>query len=323
MTDIETRPDTTGEMLATASPANWRTCVDAEIDQLGWREATRIEQPGDDVTIYAIEVTPAEDLVFRPEGPATFSLSVFLDGTGALSVDGAKPLSVQPGTAVFFACDSITRGENHVNAGRRLSVVDIRMEKPLLEKLGGISLACLGGAVITEHSLPDQDVFLIGFKAPPELLSVAANILECRFSEGLARRAYLYSKAIEAVGVSLDAVTRQSGDAPLKPLTAEEMKRLHAAISLIEQHYSANWTIERLSREVGLNERRLKEGFRLAIGTSVHAFLRTTRLDAAAALLSSGSSVTEAAYAVGFDNLSHFSKAFRDVKGTLPSRYKG
>jgi AraC-like DNA-binding protein len=34
-------------------------------------------------------------------------------------------------------------------------------------------------------------------------------------------------------------------------------------------------------------------------------------------------SVTEAAYTVGFDNLSHFSKAFRQEKGMLPSRYRG
>ncbi|MBB4955147.1 AraC-like DNA-binding protein [Agrobacterium vitis] len=309
-------------LLAAASSSNWKDCVDAEIDQLGWREATRIEQPGDDVTIYTIDVTPPEDLMFRPEGPATFSLSIFLDGAGTLSVDGAKPLRIQPGTAVFFACDRVTSGENHVDAGRRLSIVDIRVERPLLAKLGGISLARLGGAVMTEHSLPDQDIFLIGFKAPTELLNVAADVLQCRFGAGLARRAYLYGKAIEAVSIGLDAVTRQSDGSPLKPLTKEEQARLHAALSLIENHYSADWTIARLAREVGLNERRLKEGFRLAIGTSVHAHLRATRLDVAATLLSAGSSVTEAAYAVGFDNLSHFSKAFRDAKGVLPSRYK-
>lgn len=322
MSGIDTSVNGMVGAVAMQEQDGWKKCVDAEIDQLGWREATRVEQPGDDVTIYTITVTPPEDLVFRPEGPATFSLSVFLDGAGTLSVDGAKPLRVQPGTAVFFACDRVTRGENHVDAGRRLSIMDIRVEKPLLEKLGGISLARLGGAVITEHSLPHQDIFLIGFKAPSELLAVAASVLQCRFGEGLARRAYLYSKAIEAVSIGLHAVTRQTGDTPLKPLGEEELKRLHAAISLIELHYSANWTIARLSREVGLNERRLKEGFRLAIGTSVHAYLRTTRLDAAAALLSAGSSVTEAAYAVGFDNLSHFSKVFREAKGVLPSRYR-
>lgn len=322
MSSIETSMEERADAVAMQDSTSWKRCVDAEIDQLGWREATRIEQPGDDVTIYTIDVTPPEDLIFRPEGPATFSLSVFLEGAGTLSVDGAKPLSVQPGTAVFFACDRVTRGENHVYAGRRLSIVDIRVEKPLLETLGGISLARLGGAVMTEHSLPEQDVFLIGFKAPAELLTVAADVLQCRFGAGLARRAYLYGKAIQAVSIGLDAVTRQSDGAPLKPLTGEELKRLHAAMALIEQHYSADWTIARLAREVGFNERRLKEGFRLAIGTSVHAHLRATRLDVAATLLSAGSSVTEAAYAVGFDNLSHFSKAFREAKGVLPSRYR-
>lgn len=301
---------------------SWKECVETEIDQLGWRAATRVEQPGDDVTIYVIDVTPPEDLVFQPQGPATFSLSIFLEGAGTLSVDGAKPFPIQPGTAIFFACDRVTRGENHVRAGQRLSVVDIRLEKTLLEKLGGISLAKLGGAVITEHSLPQQDIFLIGFKAPAELLQVAASLTQSRLVEGVARRAYFYSKAIEAVSIGLDSVTRQPNGSALKPLNKEEIKRLDAAISLIKQQFHADWTIVRLSREVGLNERRLKEGFRLAIGKSVHAYLRATRLDAAAALLASGASVTEAAYAVGFDNLSHFSKVFREEKGVLPSRYR-
>lgn len=301
--------------------ASWKTSVDFEIDQLGWREGTRVEQPGDDVTIHAINVMPTRDLVSQLEGPATFSLSIFLDGAGTLAIDGAKPLRIRPGMAVFFACDKTTRGQNWIEAGRRLSLLDIRLEKPLLEKLGGISLARLGGAVITEHGVPDQDVFMVGFIAPPELANIAANILQYRGSNDLARRAYLYSKAIEALSIGLDAITRQASGAPLKPLNGEEVKRLNAAIGLIERHYSADWTITKLSREVGLNERRLKEGFRLAIGTSVHAYLRTTRLDAAAAMLAAGSSVTEAAYAVGFDNLSHFSKVFREAKGVLPSRY--
>lgn len=304
-----------------AEHSSWKETVDSEIDQLGWRKATRVEQPGDDVAIYMIDVIPEKNLVFHPEGPATFSLAIFVDGAGTLSVDGAKPLPVQSGKAIFFACDRKTRGENKVLAGRRLRIVDIRVEKPLLEKLGGISLARLGGAVISEHSLPDQDVFLIGFKAPAELLSIAVNLLNSKTEQTLAQRAYLYSKAIEALSVGLEAVTKQSDDKPVKPLNAEELKRLNAAVQLIEMQYSADWTIARLSREVGLNERRLKEGFRLSIGKSVHTYLRTTRLNAAAELLTSGSSVTEAAYAVGFDNLSHFSKAFREEKGVLPSRY--
>ncbi|WP_407977549.1 helix-turn-helix transcriptional regulator [Brucella pseudogrignonensis] len=305
----------------TAQPESWRDVVDGEIDQLGWRAFTKVEQPDTDVTVFMIDVTPAQDMVFHPEGPATFSLSVFLDGAGTLSVDGATPFEIVPGAAVLFACKRLTRGENRIQAGRRLRVVDIRFEPPLLEKLGGVSLARLGGAVLSEHSLPEQDVFLVGFKASSELIAVASSLLQCRFEEGLARRLHLYSKSIEALSIGIDAASRNRAETPLKPLNDGEMRRLHHALNLIENHYSDDWTIPRLAREVGLNERRLKEGFRLTIGRSVHAHLRAIRLEAAATLLAAGTSVTEAAYTVGFDNLSHFSKIFREEKGVLPSKY--
>ncbi|MFC5384724.1 helix-turn-helix transcriptional regulator [Aquamicrobium segne] len=301
---------------------SWREKVDSEIDSLGWREATRIEQPGEDVTIYMIDVLPPRDIVFRPKGPATFSLSIFLDGVGALCVDGAKPFEFHGGSAVLFACDRMTGGENHVQAGKRLRIVDIRVEKALLERLGGISLARLGGAVISDHSLPEQDIYLIGFKASPKLLGVASSLLKCNFEEGPVRRTYLYSKAIEALGIGLDTLVRASGGPVLRPLKKEELRKLELAVRLIEESYNDDWTIARLAKTVGLNERRLKEGFRIAIGKSVHTYLRSTRMNAAAALLASGTSVTETAMAVGFDSLSHFSKAFRTEKGVLPSQYR-
>ncbi len=117
---------------------HWRDAVDDKIDQLGWRAFTRVEQPDSDVTIFMIDVTPAEDTVFHPEGPATFSLSVFLDGDGTLSVDGAVPFALKP-AAVLFACNRQTRGENCVRAGRRLRVVDIRFEAALLKNWGCVS----------------------------------------------------------------------------------------------------------------------------------------------------------------------------------------
>lgn len=307
---------------APAGREGWKQSIDGEIEQLGWSSSTRIDQPDDDVTIYIIDVLPSEDMVFTPEGPATFSLSVFLDGMGTLSVDGASPFTITPGSAVLFACNHVTRGENHISAGKRLHVVDIRFEARLLEKLGGVSLARLGGALMTEHSLPEQDVFLIGFKAPAELLGVAAAFGNCQIKDPLPRRLHLYSKAIEALSIGLDSLSKHADAGGPRPLSPDELQKLDAAVDIIGSDYSADWTIAKLARRVGLNERRLKEGFRLAIGQSVHSYLRTVRLDAAALLLSNGASVTEAAHAVGFENLSHFSKIFREHKGMLPSRYE-
>lgn len=70
-----------------------------------------------------------------------------------------------------------------------------------------------------------------------------------------------------------------------------------------------------------MNERKLKHGFRMLVGSTVHAYLLRVRMDAAATLLKSGHTVTETAFAVGFESLSHFSRAFSQTTGVTPSKF--
>lgn len=305
-----------------SEPEGWRQAVDREIDRLGWAASTKIESTGSGVTLYMIDVFPDKDRVFTPEGPATFSLSVFLSGSGTFSVDGAMPFSFETGSAVLFSCNRTTRGTNVIHGGRRLTVVDLRFETPLLEMLGGLSLSKFGGQVMTDHSLPGQDIFLVGLRASPALLRIAADVINSHLPDGLARRLFLHSKAIEALGLAIAALSQEAGGRKVRPLASEERRKLENAIRLIETSYGADWTIARLAREVGLNEKRLKEGFRRSFGRSVHEHLRHVRLDAAASLLSERMSVTETALSVGFNNLSHFSKVFREHTGVSPNRYR-
>lgn len=301
------------------SVTTWRAAVDREIDALGWAAATRIDQPDDDVTIYAIDAVAAQDAIIHPEGPATFSLSVFLDGRGTLSVDGAKPLPVEPGTVVLFTSSGPVRGENRFVAGQRFNVVDLRFEQRFLLKAGGAPLARIGGDLLTEHSRPDQRVTLAGWKAPPALLKAARDIFDCNRSHSLSRNLFLYSKAVESLSIIVDTLSHQSGrDTVFKP---DDRAKIIQAQNLIASSYHLDWTIAKLARHIGLNERKLKEGFRYMVGNSVHAYLREVRLEAAARLLLDGESVTQAALSVGFESLSHFSKIFTAAKGVPPSRY--
>lgn len=93
--------------------------------------------------------------------------------------------------------------------------------------------------------------------------------------------------------------------------------------TLLASRYGEPWTIATLSREVGLNERKLKHGFRTIVGCTIHDCLTGARLDAAAHMLADGASVTETALAVGCNNLSHFAKACRRRHGATPRSWRG
>jgi AraC-like DNA-binding protein len=56
-------------------------------------------------------------------------------------------------------------------------------------------------------------------------------------------------------------------------------------------------------------------------GKSPGDFLRSFRLERAKQMLASGLAVSEAAFNVGFSNLSNFSKLFKEHTGVLPSEF--
>jgi AraC-like DNA-binding protein len=74
-----------------------------------------------------------------------------------------------------------------------------------------------------------------------------------------------------------------------------------------------------LARMVGLNELKLKAGFHKLWSTTVFGLLRRERMLAARELLTRDEcNVSEAAFRVGYTNISHFARAFRAEFGVTP-----
>jgi YesN/AraC family two-component response regulator len=83
---------------------------------------------------------------------------------------------------------------------------------------------------------------------------------------------------------------------------------------------NAEFDVEAFSREVGISRAQLNRKLTALAGQSPAEFIRSFRLQKAAALLKSQvGNVSDVAYKVGFTNLPYFSKAFRDYHGVAPS----
>jgi signal transduction histidine kinase/DNA-binding response OmpR family regulator len=103
------------------------------------------------------------------------------------------------------------------------------------------------------------------------------------------------------------------------PLSFEERVRAAARCHLSDPDFS----VADLADEVGLSRGHLTDRVKDELGQTPSALLRSMRLNKGAELLEAEQgTVTEVAYAVGFNSLSYFSRCFKEAFGVPPSSYR-
>lgn len=97
---------------------------------------------------------------------------------------------------------------------------------------------------------------------------------------------------------------------------------LDTAIQIIDRRYAEPLTLGAVARESGVSPARLREALRRWHHDTFGALLRTRRISAALVMLESEASLPEIASACGFYDQSHFTRAFRAVRGVTPHRHR-
>src|SRR5688572_537844 len=94
-------------------------------------------------------------------------------------------------------------------------------------------------------------------------------------------------------------------------------------LSLVEKKYAEpEFSVDELSDEVNMSRMQLHRKLKALTDQSPGEFLRKFRLERAKQLLSiGGTQVSEACFKVGFNNVSHFSKSFREFTGVTPTEF--
>jgi AraC-like DNA-binding protein len=146
-------------------------------------------------------------------------------------------------------------------------------------------------------------------------------ILHCPF-QGLTQRLYLESKVWELMALLIEDLLTVSRECSLPALKPDDVERIHYASNLLRRQLTHPPSLIDLARAVGINDHKLKVGFRQVFGTTVFGYLHEHRMERSRQLLESGDlSVTEAAQAVGFASRGHFAAAFRRKYGVNPGVY--
>jgi AraC-like DNA-binding protein len=102
-------------------------------------------------------------------------------------------------------------------------------------------------------------------------------------------------------------------------LTRERVERVQA---ILRERLENPPSLEQLGREVGVSQFHLSRIFSQEMAMTIPQYLRRLRMERAAELLRAGGhNVTEAAFAVGYSSLGHFSRSFCEVIGCCPTLY--
>jgi len=109
-------------------------------------------------------------------------------------------------------------------------------------------------------------------------------------------------------------------EATVSPEEAEFVEALNDAV---DAHIdNSNFGVDWLADEMDLSARHLRRRIKDTTGLSASGFIRTRRLQHAAALLQQGAdTVSDVADAVGYRDPSYFSRLFRETFGCSPTEY--
>nr|WP_303931052.1 AraC family transcriptional regulator [Veillonella dispar] len=103
----------------------------------------------------------------------------------------------------------------------------------------------------------------------------------------------------------------------------QQVDIVKAVNEYVSTQFMKRITIETLSEQFDVPTSTLKRCFKGVYGTTIHQYLKECRINAAKRLLhETDQSILEIANAVGYENGSKFTSAFKEATGVTPSAYR-
>jgi AraC family transcriptional regulator len=155
----------------------------------------------------------------------------------------------------------------------------------------------------------------------PLLLGIG-SVLGSDFRQGRVPSQALLESFAVSIAIHLARNPRGSAN-PRRASTGLAPRKLEQVRSFIEQHLAEPLLVEQLAAVVHMSPFHFARLFKLATGSSPHAYVTTRRVERAKELLRAGNlALVEVAAAVGFQTQGHFTEVFHRLAGITPRRFR-
>ena len=155
----------------------------------------------------------------------------------------------------------------------------------------------------------------------PSMAIVLNQLINYNLNQSI-KNLYFRGKTYELLSLYFNR--NEDADIEQCPFLIDEANviKIRKAKEIIISRMAEPPSLHELSEEIGLNIKKLKEGFKQIYGDSVYSFLLDYKMEIARKLLESGEhNVNEVGLKVGYSASSHFISAFKKKFGSTPKKY--
>ncbi|PIE00325.1 MAG: hypothetical protein CSA81_13845 [Acidobacteria bacterium] len=231
---------------------------------------------------------------------------------------GKQPASIVNQRGInSVSCLDGARGYSHYLSDEIAEAVMVYIDSKMLtcliaEELDGISLE--------SRELLQQKNSFFSLPMTGEMYNVATRALYHPY-HGTAARLHLEGCGLELLALQIDRFSRDMHRE--KPLCRADEERIRMAADILVRQMKSPPTISALAMQVGMSSTKLKKGFKQIFGTTIGQFLLQHRMNHARELIINRQvDVTQAAFSVGYSNVSHFIHYYKKMFGVTPGRDK-
>jgi AraC-like DNA-binding protein len=268
---------------------------------------------------FLLSITDAQygkDTWVRVEGTAFFKLRLLLSGS-LRSASGE--IIAQAPEALLYLSPGASRGGYYILGAQPIRMVVLHCRPAVLTRDFGLN---------SSEVPPPLDKLFARNPAENQRLSLDTSLMhavqlmvESRHKMMPALRGrYLEALSTEILlQVIGEFGNRAMVNRARTGIRPRDVNSIYEARDYLTQHYRNPPKIPELARMVGLNQTKLKAGFREVTKLTIYSYITKCRMERAADLLLNGNyGIAEVAYEVGYDYPANFTSAFKKFYGKLP-----
>ena len=154
------------------------------------------------------------------------------------------------------------------------------------------------------------------------LQTCISSVLNCKYENSL-KRIFLFSKVVEMIVLQVESFKAGIDAKKTYIKTDYDKERILYAKEYLLKNIESPPSLKQLARISGINEFKLKKGFKELFNQTVYEYLSDVRLEIGKSdLLENRKTISQIAFELGYSSLQHFSNSFKRKFGVSPNQVR-